>query len=71
MRMFPSREVPRRKSQKYYPNKSQAKSNRRNSATNAAKMRKARGTQWRHGRKSKAQVKRGRRSGASGARSRK
>ena len=46
--------------QKYYPNKSQAKKNRHQSAENAAKTRKKRGTQWRHGRKSKAEVRRSR-----------
>jgi len=59
MKMFQSHEAPRTKGQKYYPNKTQAASNRRDSAQNAAKMRKSRGTQWRHGQRTKAQVRRG------------
>ncbi len=58
MKMFPSREVPKKKSQKYYPTESQAVANRRNSGENTAKMHKVRGTQWRHGRKSKTEVRR-------------
>ncbi|HZW56410.1 MAG TPA: hypothetical protein VFF30_08995 [Nitrososphaerales archaeon] len=45
----------------YYPDEAQARRNRRQSAENAARTRKRRGTQWRHGRKSKAELKRSRR----------
>jgi len=57
---YTSTEVKRKPGQKYYPNSKQAKQNRSLTGKAAATARRKRGTQWKHGRKSKADVRRGR-----------
>ena len=56
---YTSSKAKRRSGQRYYPGPEQAKENRSASGKAAARQRKKRGTQWRHARKSKAEVQAG------------